>query len=93
MIESSYKSQARVIAKTALDQLERSRRAERLSQDQLSELIDVTRQTVADRLKRGDMRLSDFVASALAVGTKPHELLRLAEVNTSSFMQKEEDHE
>lgn len=88
MIESSYKTAiAELTAATVLG-LRRAAGADEVTKTALAGQIGMSRQTLAERFKAGDMKLSEFAAAALALNRKPSELLAAAE-NTIPALVKE----
>lgn len=67
------------ISALAVDGLQRERRAANIPQRALADELGISRQTVNQKLQSGDMKLTEFVTMAFAVGASPHEILAKAE--------------
>ena len=65
-------------AATAIDKLRRAALAEKITETSLAPKLGMTRQTLAIRYKKGDMKLSEFIAAAHIIGTNPINLLTSA---------------
>ena len=79
MIESSYKRLGGVLAASSVLHLRRAAGADEVSKTELAGRVGMSRQTMSARLNRGDMKLSEFTAAALALGLRPGDLMAAAE--------------
>lgn len=59
-------------------ELRRAAGADEVTKTELANRIGVSRQTVSKRFRCGDMKLSEFVASAMSLNKNPAELLQQA---------------
>lgn len=81
-----------LITAAGVRELRRAAGANEVPKTTLAGRIGVSRQTITERFKQGDMKLSEFVACSLSLGSRPSELLAKAEQsveNTSALAGEE----
>ncbi|RSX52683.1 hypothetical protein D2E23_0411 [Bifidobacterium callimiconis] len=67
------------IAAAGVRSIRRAAAGDEIPKKVLAVRLGMHRQTLSTRLSRGDMKLSEFVSAALAVGERPSDLLATAE--------------
>ena len=72
------------ISALAVEKLQRERRAANIPQRTIADELGVSRQTVSQKFQAGDMKLTEFITMAFAVGVCPHEILAEAEALAGS---------
>ncbi|MFC2626315.1 MAG: hypothetical protein ACFNZJ_04175 [Parascardovia denticolens] len=66
------------VTATAIDKLRREALAAEITETNLAPKLGMTRQTLASKYKKGDMKLSEFIAAAHLIGTNPINILTSA---------------
>lgn len=67
-----------ITASAAIDKLRRESRAAEITETRLAPQLGMTRQTLANRYKAGDMKLSEFISAAHIIGISPIAILQTA---------------
>jgi nitrogenase subunit NifH len=74
MVESSSKQ----VAASAVELLHKSALVSEVPKTQIARRVGTRRQTVAKRFEKGDMKMTDYLKTAEAVGADPVEVLQQA---------------
>jgi predicted DNA-binding protein YlxM (UPF0122 family) len=67
------------VTQAALSELRRSKLAAEISNTELGNSVNLTRQAIYKKFKKGDMKLTEFVSMSLRVGVKPSDIMRHSE--------------
>ena len=75
------KTNSKVTAGAAVRKIKRHALADEISLEDLSKNVGISRQTLTQHFRRGDMKITEFVALASTLNLNPAAVLREAQAN------------